>query len=114
MTCKFYKPDMDVLRAYCKCLYSLEGNGVGGYLHILLDDGNYTDSNILYCLDQCTKHPEWNGYDLGVLICKRYLDMSMNERSVFDDYLWRDDVECHSYMGTCNKNCRLLESLKDL
>lgn len=42
--------------------YSLEGNGAGGNLHIVLDDGNIEDSSI----DFCHGYASANGDEIGV------------------------------------------------
>ena len=38
--CRYYKPEMDVLKDLCKDLYKLPNRGAGGMLHIMLDDNN--------------------------------------------------------------------------
>lgn len=57
MECKFFNKRMKTLKEYCSCLYKLDGCGAGGLLHILLDDDNYLDDDIKWCIDQCVKHP---------------------------------------------------------
>ena len=85
--CKYYKPRMNTLLEYCKCFYKLEGCICGGPLHILLDDNNYRESDILFCLKECLNNPEHEGSDLGILICKEYLKLSKEERTYFN-HLW--------------------------
>ena len=110
MTCKYYKPEMDVLLAYCQCLYTLPDCGAGGYLHILLDDNNYDNECINYCLNECLNHPEWVGSELGILICHRYLQLNMRERSVFDWYWSGHNLDCHSKTpGVCYEDCELIK-----
>jgi hypothetical protein len=99
---------MDTLLEYCKALYNLKGCGAGGLLHILLDDDNYRDGDILYCLEECMKHPEREESALGALICKEYAKMTMEERSVFDWYWNGSDLECPSYNGQCCPRCKFI------
>lgn len=103
--CKYYKPEMDVLREYCNAFYKLPGCGCGGPLHILLDDDNYEDNHIQFCLDECSKYPDAAVAALGVIICREYLKMSLPQRSVFSRYLCGWSVECCS---TCDK-CELMD-----
>lgn len=78
--CKYYNPHMNTIAAYVRCLYDLEGCIAGGMLHILLDDDNIDDHHILYCLEQCIKHPEKEESQIGKLICEEYLKLSFSER----------------------------------
>lgn len=109
--CKYYKPRMATLLEYCKCLYQLEECGCGGNLHILLDDNNYRDSDILFCLNECIKHPEREESELGILICKEYLRLSKEERIVFDN-IWngRESVDCLGFENC--KGCPFIEDLE--
>lgn len=103
--CKYYNKNMDYLLNLCKTLYSLPDCGCGGLLHILLDDDNYEDSNIRFCLKECLQHPEHPSSTLGILICTEYLKMSMEERSVFDSYWNGNMLDC---CGNCNE-CELMD-----
>lgn len=107
MKCKYYKSSMNRLYQYCKCLYNLKGCSSGGLLHILLDDDNYDDESILYCLKECLVHPEREESEIGVLICNEYLKMTMEERCVFD-WLWiGNPLECESISDNRCKSCKL-------
>lgn len=97
MNCRYYRPHMDTLLAYCKCLYSLEGCGAGGPLHILLDDDNYDTESIAFCLRDCLNNPEHEGSSLGILICKEYLKLSMEQRALFDSYWNGHDLTCKNH-----------------
>ena len=55
MTCKYFDKKLEVIQAYIKCLYSIDGCETGGMLHILLDDDNYNDECIAFCLGECLK-----------------------------------------------------------
>ena len=57
MKCKYYTDHMDTLLEYYKCLYKIKDCGAGGILHILLDDDNYDDESIMYCLKECLTNP---------------------------------------------------------
>jgi hypothetical protein len=57
--------------------YSMEGNKVGGNLHIILDDGNINDSSINFCLNQATI----KGDKLGIELCKLLLLASKTQRN---------------------------------
>lgn len=85
--CKYYTTKVETLIEYCKCLYQVDGCLAGGWLHIWLDDGNCDESDIHFCLECCNEHHEDEGSDLGMIICKRYLELSENERRVFEN-MW--------------------------
>lgn len=78
--CRYYTKDLEVLAAYIGCLYSLEGCGAGGLLHILLDDHNITDDDIMFCRNLCEELPEKLEAEIGKLICDRYMRLSMEQR----------------------------------
>lgn len=101
MKCKYYNPNMDALKKLCETLYSLPECSVGGNLHILLDDDNYDDHSILFCLKECSLNPEHPGSLIGSLICHEYLKMNMEERSVFDWYWNGHDLECCGRCVSC-------------
>lgn len=103
--CKYHKPHMDILKQYCTLLYTLDGCGAGGMLHIVLDDNNIDDDDIYYCLKECVHHPEKPEAVLGTLICNEYLKMTKEERLVFDWYWCGSDLEC---CGNCEK-CEYLD-----
>jgi len=92
--CKYYNPNMEVLKKLCETLYKLPGCGAGGNLHILLDDDNFDDESILFCIKECSLHPEHPSSTIGAIICLEYLKMSMEERLVFDWYWNGWDAEC--------------------
>lgn len=81
--CKYWKKEMLTILEYCKCLYKLDGCLCGGKLHILLDDYNYTDSDILFCLKECLLHPEEPESSIGILICHELLKLTLEERCLF-------------------------------
>ena len=117
--CKHYKPYMDILKNIVRKYYRLEGCGCGGPLHILLDDGNYDINSIRFCMNVCFEalaDPEHDdlGYSkevylLGIMICKEYAKMSLEERAVFDSYSYGMSLDC---CGNCEE-CMLLAELYD-
>lgn len=80
MKCKYYDKHLDTIREYIGCLYNLEDCCTGGILHILLDDNNYDDDDILYCLNECIKNPGKEESVIGKVICEEYLKMPMEQR----------------------------------
>ena len=109
--CKHYKPIFRILHAYCKCLYELEGCGAGGMLHILLDDNNYEDRDIFYCLKLCFENPQEPESDLGIFICREMIKLTLQERCLFLN-MWNGmSVACKNG-GMC-KNCITDEVMED-
>lgn len=105
--CKYYNPHMETVLAYCSCLYKIEGCGAGGNLHILLDDGNYRDSDIEWCKQLCIDNPQDEESTLGILICDELLKLTMDERHVFF-LMWDgwDSRDCLEIPGC--KKCPML------
>lgn len=84
--CKYYNKHLDTIRAYIGCLYSIAGCSCGGLLHIVTDDKNVRDSDIEFCLQQCNEHPECEESELGKLICKELLKLTMPQRRLVMEY----------------------------
>lgn len=101
--CKYYRSHLDTIREYIGCLYKLKGCSSGGMLHILLDDDNLDDDDILFCLRECVTHPEEEEAQLGKLICEEYLRLSMPQRRLLT---WRhissSYCQCHSGCQNCD------------
>lgn len=57
-------------------LYSLPQHGVGGHLHIVLDDGNVQDDDLAYCLDRAREDGCAACYALALIL----LQMSGTQR----------------------------------
>jgi hypothetical protein len=77
------KPTVDEVVALAKEYYALDGNGVGGSLHIVLDDGNLGRSHVTWC----------EGYACGArdrpgaVLAGALLRLSKKERkAVYDRY----------------------------
>jgi hypothetical protein len=98
---------MDVLLQYCKRLYQLPGCGAGGCLHILLDDNNYRDSDLEFCRKYCEENAEGEERELAIKILKIYSALSLEERTLFDNYWNGRIIEC-SDPAKC-ETCDLIE-----
>jgi hypothetical protein len=70
------KPTVPQLIEAAKAYYSMPGNGVGGSLHIVLDDDNIEDSHIQWCIDYASS----KGDNEGVLLGKMLLAASYTQR----------------------------------
>lgn len=56
--------------------FSLPENGAWGSLHNVLDDGNVSDSNVEYCLENAIERGDHEGTELAELL----LQMSRTQR----------------------------------
>ena len=56
--------------------YALPGNGAGGNLHVVLDDGNVNLKSVQYCFDHCIHQMDWEGARIMVMM----LRMSRSQR----------------------------------
>ena len=66
-----------------KDYYSLLGNGVGGSLHVVLDDGNLKDYHIQWCLNYALEKGDTQGMELA----KALLRASWTQRtSLYKQY----------------------------
>lgn len=103
--CKYYHPHMETIKEYVYCLYSLEGCNCGGMLHILLDDNNINDDDIIYCLKEFLSHPEREESKIGVLICEEYLKLSIEQRILLINLLSDSSHTCIYCItkGDCEK-----------
>lgn len=63
---------LPMVRAY----YAKEGNSTGGNFHIVLDDGNWDDGSVKFCLNEARKTGDEDGVRLGELL----LRMSRTQR----------------------------------
>jgi hypothetical protein len=45
------RPTVPEVLPLVRALYALPFHGVGGHLHIVLDDGNIEDGSVRFCLD---------------------------------------------------------------
>lgn len=100
--CKHYNKHLDTIRAYISCLYGLDDCGAGGLLHIVVDDGNLRDRDIVFCLNECYKHPEREEAELGKLICMELLKLPMEQRKLVYMHDWRI-AECCEEVRSCEE-----------
>ncbi len=64
---KLTVPDvLPLVREY----YNKEGNGVGGSLHIVLDDGNTENRHVAFCINYARECGDEDGVKLGELLLK--------------------------------------------
>lgn len=60
-----------------------DGNSTGGSFHILLEDGNVSDHNVNFCLNEARSREE----RLGTIIGEKLLLMSKTQRLKIS-YMW--------------------------
>jgi hypothetical protein len=58
--------------------YAVDGNGVGGNLHVVLDDGNLDDESIKWCIGECLAGSD----HLGAEIAKRLMGFDEEARGL--------------------------------
>lgn len=51
-----------------RAFYALPGNGAGGSLHVVLDDGNREDSSVDFCIEYAEKAGDLAGAALGKVL----------------------------------------------
>lgn len=73
-----------VIQQLIRRYYEIEGNEAGGYLHIVLDDGNTEDCHVWSCQERCMEH----GDHLGELIAETLRGFSKLERESMYDNRW--------------------------
>lgn len=56
--------------------YAKPENGAGGHCHIVLDDGNVTDDDVRFCLEEC----EREGDEDGAALMRLFLEMTKTQR----------------------------------
>jgi hypothetical protein len=98
MRCKYWSEDVERVNLLVEILYEDLGEGCGGLLHIVLDDGNLEDHHILWCRAECDNRENWNRHDR--LLCKRIanemLGLTMEQRKL----VYYNDVGLK-----CDRNC---------
>ena len=70
------RPTVPQVIPLVKAYYEVPGNGVGGNLHIVLDDFNIKDYHIKYCLKQCKETGDSAGEELANML----MQMSPSQR----------------------------------
>ena len=71
------KPTVPEVLPLVKAHYRKEGNGVGGSLHIVLDDGNVSDDNVRFCIQWAKELGDEDGVALAELLMR----MSRTQRT---------------------------------
>lgn len=71
------KPTVPEVRPLIERYGSMPGNGVGGSLHIVLDDDNLSDDNVDSCRQHAAQKGDYEGEGLAILL----LRMSRTQRS---------------------------------
>ena len=70
------KPSVLFMKKIVEEFYNLNGNCVGGNLHIVLDDINVSDDSILWCRDRCITQRDFD----GVFLCDLLLQYTEDQR----------------------------------
>ena len=78
--CKYFKPEMKNLHEFILCFYELDGCCTGGPLHIVTDDFNIDDNDIMFCLKHCLQEKDLVVSEMGRIICEGMLRLSDAER----------------------------------
>ena len=70
------KPAISEVLPLVRDYYNKPGNGAGGSLHIVLDDGNISDGDVQFCLNDAKER----GDNDGVSLAEKLLLMSKAQR----------------------------------
>jgi hypothetical protein len=63
--------------------YAKDGNGAGGVLHIMLDDGNLDASHVMFCVDEARKFHDTDAEAIAMML----VDMTRTQRGkVYSQY----------------------------
>ena len=84
-----YNPKIKVIVDLVHILYKLPGCSAGGCCHIVTDDDNIEDKDLMWVMDYC-KRPENIGRidsELSYAICGMLLQLSREQR-IYLLYLW--------------------------
>lgn len=69
-----------------------ETEGTGGCLHIVLDDGNYRDSDVTFCKEYSIKHKDYFGEVLATLLEQ----LTEEEREQCNERSWEVEEEFYN------------------
>lgn len=64
------KPTVPEVLPIVKAYYAKPGNGVGGSLHIVLDDGNIDTKSVEFCKEYARQNNDSDGIALAELLLK--------------------------------------------
>ena len=67
-------------------LYNSEGGGCGSLGHIVFDDGNLEDENILWCLKQCDDENNLKDYPLKTILKSKEALLKILELKYIERY----------------------------
>lgn len=70
------RPTVPEVLLHARAYYAKPGNGVGGNLHLVLDNRNVTDDHVRYCLERA----EAEGDIDGAALAKMLLQMTKTQR----------------------------------
>lgn len=98
MKCKYWSAEVAEICKLVETLYDDMGEGCGGMLHIVLDDGNIDDDDILWCIEYCNREENADRHDKSICldIAHRMLNLSREERLLIY-YQW--------YKEFCDGDC---------
>jgi hypothetical protein len=101
MKCKYWTVEAKRVCVLVKVLYDELGEGAGGMLHIVLDDGNLDDDDIQWCIEYCNREENADRHDkdLCLEIAHRMLELSREERMLIY-YQW-DKEFCDGECAEC-------------
>lgn len=101
MNCKYWNEEIREICKLVEILYEDIGEGAGGMLHIVLDDGNIDDDDILWCIEYCNREENADRHDKDICleIARRMLKLSREERLLvyyqwYKEFCDGDCVEC--------------------
>jgi len=93
-----------ILRKLIQEFYSLPGNCCGGPLHIILDDFNIRDQDLVFCFEELTKSDSITEKVLGNAILFLLSSFSPAQRWLFFDYELIEYSFIEDFIDVENKN----------
>ena len=98
MRCMYWTKEVGEVCKLVKTLYEDMGEGAGGMLHIVLDDGNLDDDDLQWCIEYCNREENTDRHDKGICleIAHRMLNLSKEQRTLIY-YQWDSEF--------CSDNC---------
>src|SRR5688572_15279597 len=64
------KPTIPEVMPLVRAFYEKPGNGVGGALHIVLEDGNVDDGSVRFCLNEARKRADEDAIRLAEILLR--------------------------------------------
>lgn len=80
------RPTVPELIPMVRKYYQKDGNSVGGNLHLVLEDKNVGDGNILFCINEAQKTGDVDGEQIAHLL----LRMTKTQRLKLAGTFWRE------------------------